>query len=54
MKRYLIDTNVISELRKKKRCNPNVRQWFETVDDSTILKFNHSNDIARISGNQNP
>ncbi len=37
MKRYLIDTNVISELRKKKHCNPNVRQWFETVDDSDIF-----------------
>ena len=36
MKRYLIDTNIISELRKKERCNPNVRQWFETVDNSEI------------------
>ena len=30
MKRYLIDTNVISELRKQDRCNPNVRQWNES------------------------
>ena len=37
MRRYLIDTNVISELRKKERCNPNVWQWFETVDDSEIF-----------------
>ncbi|HLH54087.1 MAG TPA: type II toxin-antitoxin system VapC family toxin [Verrucomicrobiae bacterium] len=25
----LIDTNVLSELRKAKRCDPGVRQWFE-------------------------
>ena len=37
MTRYLLDTNVISELRKKERCNPNVRSWFETVDDEAIF-----------------
>ena len=37
MKRYLIDTNVISEFRKKERCNPNVRQWFETVEERNIF-----------------
>ena len=26
--RYLIDTNVISELRKGRRCNPGVAAWF--------------------------
>ena len=25
----LLDTNVLSELRKEKRCDPGVRQWFE-------------------------
>jgi predicted nucleic acid-binding protein len=25
----LIDTNVLSELRKAKRCDAGVRQWFE-------------------------
>ena len=37
MTHYLLDTNVISELRKKQRCNPNVRSWFETVDDEAIF-----------------
>ena len=37
MTRYLLDTNVISELRKKKRCNQNVRRWFETIDDEAIF-----------------
>lgn len=37
MKRYLIDTNVISELRKKERCNVNVRQWFASVNDQDIF-----------------
>ena len=26
---YLLDTNVISELRRKDRCDPNVRSWAE-------------------------
>ena len=26
---YLIDTNVISELRKRERCNANVARWFD-------------------------
>ena len=28
---FLIDTNVLSELRKGARMDQNVRQWFETV-----------------------
>lgn len=28
---YLIDTNVLSELRKRKNANPQVLQWFEHV-----------------------
>jgi toxin FitB len=37
VKRYLIDTNVISELRKKEHCNANVRQWFAGVSDRDIF-----------------
>ncbi len=33
---YLIDTNVISELRKGQRCDPNVAQWFAAVADIEI------------------
>ena len=29
MSRYLIDTNVLSELRKGDQANPGVRHWFE-------------------------
>ena len=28
---YLLDTNVISELRKGRRCNPGVAAWFASV-----------------------
>jgi len=31
MSGFLPDTNVISELRKKERCNPRVNAWAETV-----------------------
>ncbi len=33
---YLIDTNVISEVRKGASCNPNVAAWFETVGDDSL------------------
>jgi toxin FitB len=33
---YLLDTNVISELRKGERANTNVREWFEGLDDEEI------------------
>ena len=33
---YLIDTNVISELRKGSRCDPNVLRWFDTISDNDI------------------
>jgi toxin FitB len=33
---YLIDTNVISELRKGKRCDPRVAAWFEKVSDQDL------------------
>jgi len=28
---FLLDTNVLSELRKGDRCNQGVRRWFETA-----------------------
>jgi predicted nucleic acid-binding protein len=30
---FLLDTNVVSELRKGERADPGVRRWFATVDD---------------------
>lgn len=32
----LLDTNVLSELRKGRRCHPNVKRWFAAVDDLEI------------------
>jgi len=34
---YLIDTNVISELRKGKRANPGVVSWFEGLADEEVF-----------------
>jgi toxin FitB len=34
---YLIDTNVISELRKGDRADPNVASWFATIADDEIF-----------------
>jgi len=33
---YLLDTNVVSELRKGRRCNPSVAAWFSGVADSDL------------------
>jgi toxin FitB len=33
---YLIDTNVISEVRKGARCDPNVASWYETIEDASL------------------
>ena len=30
---YLLDTNIVSELRKGSRCDATVRSWFEELDD---------------------
>lgn len=60
---YLVDTNVISELRKKDRCNANVRDWFNQTDNDLIYlsvltigeirqgieKIRHRDEIAAIS-----
>jgi predicted nucleic acid-binding protein len=34
--RYLVDTNVLSELRKGRRCNPGVADWFAGVASQEI------------------
>lgn len=33
----LLDTNVLSELRKGRRCDPGVNQWFVSVDDTELF-----------------
>jgi toxin FitB len=33
---FLIDTNVLSELRKGARANANVRRWFDSLDENDI------------------
>lgn len=34
---YRIDTNVISELRKKERCDRKVFAWFQEIGDAEIF-----------------
>lgn len=35
---YLIDTNIIAEVRKGKRCDPHVAKWWgQTSDDDLFL-----------------
>jgi toxin FitB len=33
---YLIDTNVISEVRKGSRCDANVARWYASIDDNDL------------------
>jgi toxin FitB len=33
---YLIDTNIVSEVRKGERCNGHVAAWFASIDDRDI------------------
>lgn len=33
---FLIDTNIISEVRKGARCNPNVAAWYASIKDSDL------------------
>ena len=37
MKGFLLDTNVISELRKGNRCDKSVRSWFETIPEDEFF-----------------
>jgi hypothetical protein len=32
----LIDTNIISEVRRGDQCNPNVAAWYAGIDDADI------------------
>lgn len=34
---YLIDTNIISEVRKGARCDPNVATWWASVEDEDLF-----------------
>lgn len=34
---YLIDTNIISEVRKGARCDPNVAAWWASVEDEDLF-----------------
>jgi toxin FitB len=34
--KYLIDTNIISEVRKGKRCDANVARWYEKIEDASL------------------
>ena len=34
---YLLDTNIILELRKRRRCNVGVAKWFATLEDQDIF-----------------
>jgi hypothetical protein len=34
---YLIDTNVVSELRKRDRANPPLREWFDAVESHELF-----------------
>lgn len=34
---YLVDTNIISEVRKGERCDPNVAAWWTSVGDDELF-----------------
>ena len=34
---YLLDTNVVSELRKRERCDENVTNWYTSVSDDELF-----------------
>lgn len=33
---FLLDTNILSELRKRQRCHPGVARWFAAIEDEEI------------------
>lgn len=37
MSGYLLDTNVLSEVRKGNRANPHALSWFQTIDESDLF-----------------
>lgn len=34
---YLLDTNIISEVRKSAKCDPNVAAWYDSIDDADVF-----------------
>lgn len=34
---YLLDSNILSELRKRERADPRVREWFAGIDDAELF-----------------
>ena len=34
---YLLDTNIVSELRKRERCDENVTAWYTRVSDDELF-----------------
>jgi predicted nucleic acid-binding protein len=34
--KHLIDTNIISEVRKGAKCDPHVANWYQSIDDADI------------------
>jgi len=45
--KYLLDTNIISELRKGERCDLNVQSWFESVEQSQLLMLSCAGLLGR-------
>lgn len=37
MNGFLLDTNVLGEIRKESRCNPGVRAWLDSVEAETLF-----------------
>jgi toxin FitB len=37
VKGYLLDTNIVSEVRKGKRANSNVQAWLDSVEDEALF-----------------
>ena len=33
---YILDTNIISEVRKGPRCDPAVAAWYASIDDTDL------------------
>jgi toxin FitB len=33
---FLVDTNVISEIHKKSRCDKQVAKWFKSIEDEDL------------------
>jgi predicted nucleic acid-binding protein len=34
--KYLLDTNIISEIRKGSDCDPQVAVWYDSIDEESI------------------